>query len=324
MCVLPSCGFDACEHEYASMSRHQRKVPVSFYHRFARDARSFSERYAKGRLISVLEGGYSDRALTSGAMAHLAGLVDNGDNGVDESWWSLENLLAVRPFGTIHATLLVLQRSCISTAGSRDEETTRRPRVPYWATSNVASTHARGLRFDRLLAHARPATSRARPCLGQNPARAQAAEQQRATKPRDVSRQKARLREVRGGARPAQRCRGHRVVGVGRERPHGLFGRACAREARGRRCSGTEEVTAGHTEAGACPGGPGLRTQDAYRWQALRFCTTTYGMRRFFRFYAAMRRVAVLFLFASLREVVMMSRVVVNGRKFHAYCRCMM
>ncbi len=94
--VFISCGFDACEHEYPSMSRHQRKVPASFYHRFARDARAFAERYAQGRLISVLEGGYSDRALTSGAMAHLAGLVDTGDNGVDEKWWSLENLTAVR------------------------------------------------------------------------------------------------------------------------------------------------------------------------------------------------------------------------------------
>ncbi|EIW59314.1 Arginase/deacetylase [Trametes versicolor FP-101664 SS1] len=93
--VFISCGFDACEHEYPSMSRHQRKVPASFYHRFARDARAFAEQYAQGRLISVLEGGYSDRALTSGAMAHLAGLVDTGNIGVDEKWWSLENLTAL-------------------------------------------------------------------------------------------------------------------------------------------------------------------------------------------------------------------------------------
>ncbi|KAI0826937.1 Arginase/deacetylase [Trametes gibbosa] len=90
--VFISCGFDACEHEYPSMSRHQRKVPTSFYHRFARDAKAFAERYARGRVISVLEGGYSDRALSSGAMAHLIGLVDTGAAGVDEKWWSLENL----------------------------------------------------------------------------------------------------------------------------------------------------------------------------------------------------------------------------------------
>ncbi|KAI0647911.1 Arginase/deacetylase [Trametes meyenii] len=93
--VFISCGFDANEHEYPSMSRHLRKVPASFYYRFARDARAFADKYAKGRLVSVLEGGYSDRALTSGAMAHLIGLVDTEISGVDEKWWGLENLIAL-------------------------------------------------------------------------------------------------------------------------------------------------------------------------------------------------------------------------------------
>ncbi|KAF5317544.1 hypothetical protein D9619_013147 [Psilocybe cf. subviscida] len=88
-----SCGMDACEHEYESMSRHNRKVPTSFYHRFARDTCAMSDKYAKSRLISVLEGGYSDRALISGAMAHLSGLVDLPLGAkVDEDWWSVENL----------------------------------------------------------------------------------------------------------------------------------------------------------------------------------------------------------------------------------------
>ncbi|KAH9936423.1 Arginase/deacetylase [Fomitopsis serialis] len=86
------CGFDASEHEYPSMSRHQRHVPTSFYRRFANDTRRLAERYARGRLISVLEGGYSDRALTSGAMAHLIGLAEAEGAAVDESWWSLDNL----------------------------------------------------------------------------------------------------------------------------------------------------------------------------------------------------------------------------------------
>ena len=77
------------------MSRHQRKVPTSFYYRFAKDAKAFAQQYAKGRLISVLEGGYSDRALTSGAMAHLTGLAHHDETGVDENWWSLPNLTAV-------------------------------------------------------------------------------------------------------------------------------------------------------------------------------------------------------------------------------------
>ncbi|RPD62553.1 Arginase/deacetylase [Lentinus tigrinus ALCF2SS1-7] len=93
--VFISCGFDACEHEYSSMQRHHRKVPTSFYHRFAQDARAFAKRYANGRLLSVLEGGYSDRALTSGAMAHLSGLLEEDDLKADPIWWSVENLTAL-------------------------------------------------------------------------------------------------------------------------------------------------------------------------------------------------------------------------------------
>ncbi|KAJ7342711.1 Arginase/deacetylase [Mycena albidolilacea] len=85
-----SCGMDASEHEMPSMSRHNRRVPTSFFYQFARDACALSDRYAGGKLISVLEGGYSDRALTSGAMAHLLGLTDGP---VDADWWSAENLV---------------------------------------------------------------------------------------------------------------------------------------------------------------------------------------------------------------------------------------
>lgn len=77
------------------MSRHGRKVPASFYHRFARDTRVFANKHANGRVISVLEGGYSDRALISGAMAHTAGLADPKRGEVDESWWDVENLSMV-------------------------------------------------------------------------------------------------------------------------------------------------------------------------------------------------------------------------------------
>ncbi|KIP06837.1 hypothetical protein PHLGIDRAFT_72030 [Phlebiopsis gigantea 11061_1 CR5-6] len=93
--VFISCGFDACEHEYESMSRHQRKVPVSFYHRFAQDARRFADSMAGGRLISVLEGGYSDRALTSGVIAHLSGLGETETVKAEPDWWKLDNLVAL-------------------------------------------------------------------------------------------------------------------------------------------------------------------------------------------------------------------------------------
>ncbi|KAF8349605.1 Arginase/deacetylase [Amanita rubescens] len=94
--VFISCGMDACEHEYESMSRHGRKVPVSFYHQFTRDACAFSDQFADGRIISVLEGGYSDRALISGTMAHISGLVTahnhNMDDKVNRTWWDVDNL----------------------------------------------------------------------------------------------------------------------------------------------------------------------------------------------------------------------------------------
>lgn len=94
-----SCGMDACEHEYESMSRHNRKVPSSFYYRFAQDTCALSEKYARGRVVSVLEGGYSDRALISGAMAHMCGLVDLPSSlKIEEDWWSLENLIKVSTF----------------------------------------------------------------------------------------------------------------------------------------------------------------------------------------------------------------------------------
>ncbi|KAJ3558957.1 hypothetical protein NM688_g627 [Phlebia brevispora] len=95
--VFISCGFDASEHEYPSMSRHARHVPTSFYRRFARDALRFAEAHSGGRLLSVLEGGYSDRALTSGVMSWLAGLAEGPNQSVpvDESWWKVENLVAL-------------------------------------------------------------------------------------------------------------------------------------------------------------------------------------------------------------------------------------
>ncbi|KAJ2934510.1 hypothetical protein H1R20_g2645, partial [Candolleomyces eurysporus] len=92
--IFISCGMDACEHEYESMSRHNRKVPASFYYRFARDTCALSDKFAGGRIISVLEGGYSDRALISGSMAHFVGLTDLPESvKADESWWSVENLI---------------------------------------------------------------------------------------------------------------------------------------------------------------------------------------------------------------------------------------
>jgi histone deacetylase HOS3 len=94
--VFISAGFDASEHETPSMSRHNRKVPTSFFYRFTQDVCAFANKWAQGRIVSVLEGGYSDKALLSGAMAHLTGLVEGGRADTDhrsrENWWSPENV----------------------------------------------------------------------------------------------------------------------------------------------------------------------------------------------------------------------------------------
>ncbi|KAF8464132.1 histone deacetylase domain-containing protein [Kalaharituber pfeilii] len=72
-----SAGFDASEHESSGMQRHDVHVPTGFYARFAREAVMIAEDEdtgCGGRVISVLEGGYSNRAMTSGVLAHLVGL----------------------------------------------------------------------------------------------------------------------------------------------------------------------------------------------------------------------------------------------------------
>lgn len=92
--IFISCGFDASELEYESMSRHGRKVPVGFYYRFAKDAREFSRKHANGKIVSVLEGGYSDRTLIAGGLAHLVGLIEEGEGTVagPNDWWDDKSL----------------------------------------------------------------------------------------------------------------------------------------------------------------------------------------------------------------------------------------
>lgn len=98
--VMISCGFDACTYEYPGMQRHGKHVPPQFYAWFAKDVAAFAEEFAEGKLVSVLEGGYSDRALTSGALAHNSGLADMPWS--TETWtrtqapWSLDNVMQLQ------------------------------------------------------------------------------------------------------------------------------------------------------------------------------------------------------------------------------------
>ena len=92
--IFLSAGFDASEWESPGMQRHQVHVPTEFYARFTRDVVKMAEEDdlgVEGRVISVLEGGYSDRALMSGTLSHISGLVTrtsisrpstSGSNGI--------------------------------------------------------------------------------------------------------------------------------------------------------------------------------------------------------------------------------------------------
>lgn len=76
--IFLSAGFDASEWESAGMQRHKVNVPTDFYARFSRDVVKIAAEEGtsvEGRIISVLEGGYSDRALYSGVLSHLSGLA---------------------------------------------------------------------------------------------------------------------------------------------------------------------------------------------------------------------------------------------------------
>ncbi len=84
--IFLSAGFDASEWEGAGMQRHKVNVPTDFYARFTSDVVKLAEEEGlgvEGRVVSVLEGGYSDRALTSGVLSHLCGLTnDSGAHAV--------------------------------------------------------------------------------------------------------------------------------------------------------------------------------------------------------------------------------------------------
>ncbi|KAK5938974.1 histone deacetylase [Knufia obscura] len=116
--IFLSSGFDASEWEGEGMQRHQVNVPTDFYARFTSDVVELSTQAnlgVDGRVISVLEGGYSDRALTSGVLSHLCGLTqicvqdtaNETQHGLskmstetskpespayDPEWWHLEQL----------------------------------------------------------------------------------------------------------------------------------------------------------------------------------------------------------------------------------------
>jgi histone deacetylase HOS3 len=127
--IFLSAGFDASEWESPGMQRHKVNVPTEFYARFTQDVVRLAQETGsecEGRVVSVLEGGYSDRALCSGVLSHLSGLCTapikssegTGSQAADDlssrlggmslidgaeqqkknyqkDWWSLANLTAL-------------------------------------------------------------------------------------------------------------------------------------------------------------------------------------------------------------------------------------
>lgn len=81
--VLFSAGFDASEYEGQGMQRHEVHVPTSFYNRFTRDGLEIAKEFANGKVLSLLEGGYSDKALSTGIFSHMTGL---DDRAWDDRW----------------------------------------------------------------------------------------------------------------------------------------------------------------------------------------------------------------------------------------------
>ena len=80
--IFISAGFDASEWETADMQRHKINVPTGFYAQFTKDIVCLANEAGlgtDGRIVSVLEGGYSDRALISGVFSHLAGMSGRSD-----------------------------------------------------------------------------------------------------------------------------------------------------------------------------------------------------------------------------------------------------
>lgn len=72
--VVISAGFDASEYEQHSMQRHNVNLPTEFYTIFTRDVLKLAQMHCQGKVISLMEGGYSDKAICSGVFAHLIGL----------------------------------------------------------------------------------------------------------------------------------------------------------------------------------------------------------------------------------------------------------
>lgn len=148
--VLISAGFDACTHETPGMQRHGKNVPPQFYEVFTKDAVAMADQYCAGKCVSILEGGYSDRALTSGAIAHLIGL---GVPGITDDLYQPSNLYQLEKVAKMAATAQQRRRTdalakeavwldYVAEAVRRLDEMCGRKRIAPSSTGPVTPTRA--------------------------------------------------------------------------------------------------------------------------------------------------------------------------------------
>ncbi|CUM63015.1 uncharacterized protein PRCAT00000577001 [Priceomyces carsonii] len=86
--IVISAGFDALEYENPLMQRHKINVPTSFYATFTKDVVKLANIHTSGKVLSFLEGGYSDGALTTGIFSHLIGLISDEEPSWNQTWGS--------------------------------------------------------------------------------------------------------------------------------------------------------------------------------------------------------------------------------------------
>ncbi|KAK4125904.1 Arginase/deacetylase [Parathielavia appendiculata] len=132
--IFLSAGFDASEYEDPAMQRHHVNVPTEFYARFARDVVRIAAEdgtSVEGRIISVLEGGYSDRALCSGVFSHLCGLAGDGPSNKDQEYTSSASETSHKP-----AQQRARKDSCASERGIRRYESS------WWSAAELDKLEA--------------------------------------------------------------------------------------------------------------------------------------------------------------------------------------
>jgi len=134
--IFISAGFDASQWEDPGMQRHNVNVPTDFYAKFTRDiVRIAAEEgtSVEGRIISVLEGGYSDRALCSGVFAHLCGLAGDGASNEPRSRPASVDFSQL-PQGTPVPTSMPLRGRKDSSASERGS---RRYEPSWWSAAEL-------------------------------------------------------------------------------------------------------------------------------------------------------------------------------------------